>query len=241
MNPPEQVCRVQGLTSAKGKALNGAAASALYSNLERFPVALGGSLAISIESSNFDLYNDRNAQVFSIGVGRNTYRDDQVEAIVAFQNAIFVSAFLASAASPRCRGNLLVADLCFRKLPMGGKKLLLKSTDLNVARALNRVANGDTDVHLAPEVEKLFKKAKKSLPDDAYVLVKFDSHRITPDPWSEKSTREKAVRSGTFKIYPCAHEIYYHARGAIRRGRPQNGSFIMKRTWIMAKKSLFFM
>jgi hypothetical protein len=92
-------------------------------------------------------------------------------------------------------------------------------TDLNVARALNRVANSkEQRIHLAEPLETEFLSVSKlirKLKEEGKTTCEFHfaSVRISPDDFDRKHgmDRLEAVKAGAYKIYPCAHEKYFDA------------------------------
>lgn len=98
--------------------------------------------------------------------------------------------------------------------------MMIKLTDLNIARALNRVACGDDDVCVAEPLNTTFQKVAKKFPKvsgDRNILVKFESHRISEDQFETKKSekcgpqRYEAVKQGSYQIYPCALKQYLDA------------------------------
>ena len=90
---------------------------------------------------------------------------------------------------------------------------------MNIARALNRVANGDESVKLAAPLNKKFQKIKKLFPREnskQKVIVKYDPHRLWPDKfWTDLeklgAQRYEAAKHGTFQIYPSSHRDNFDA------------------------------
>jgi hypothetical protein len=94
--------------------------------------------------------------------------------------------------------------------------LLLRLTDLNVARALNRIAAGDKNVQLEAPLKGTLKSVatllRREIDTGDMFLIKYEPHRISPD--GEKrlgAGRHKAVLAGAFKSYPCPYENYHDA------------------------------
>jgi hypothetical protein len=91
--------------------------------------------------------------------------------------------------------------------------IIFKLSDMNIARALNRAAQGDESVKLAAPLHKKFQKVKKLFPrknDEQKVLVKYDPHRLWPDKFNTNldklgTQRYEAAKHGTFQIYPSSH------------------------------------
>jgi MYND finger/Ankyrin repeats (3 copies) len=166
-----------------------------------------------------------------------------------------------SGGAPRCRGNLLAVQTGIDKgvlmVGMPPKKndkknnkkkkssasassssslpvIILLLTDLNVSRALNRLACGDTTVQLASSSSALNQQLKRIIKSglfssssssagggdhsNANILIKFNPHRISPDDGfckDENSVqglrRYAAALDGCYHIYPCALKQYLDA------------------------------
>ena len=115
----------------------------------------------------------------------------------------------------RTTGNLEAVELFVRKYKseFNSGLIMVKLSDLNLARAFNRAARGE-DVKLAFPLDKKFQRIKRMFPKDSNtqrVMVKFDPHRIWPDKFWTKmeklgTQRYKSAKLGTYQIYPSSHE-----------------------------------
>lgn len=227
------ICRVVGLTSDVGKKRNGSAARA---NLRqktgngdddgRHPVCVDGFPGpMSIKSNNIEIFPP-NSRTFSVGIGRQTILDNECNAALVDNDVgqpIARSCITGGAA--RSRGSLEAMKKFVQIHDQQPGSMMIKLTDLNMARALNRVAFGDDDVCVAEPSNAIFQKIAKRFPKvngDRNILVKFESPRISEDQLETKKLemygpqRYDAVKHGSYQIYPCAlrkcldaHEVRY--------------------------------
>eukprot|EP01083_Nonionella_stella_P043983 118628_1 len=83
-----------------------------------------------------------------------------------------------------------------RQIQRSNNSIMLILTDLNIARAFNRVAMG-IETKLSPPLNKQFQRIAKSFPlnsnsnDNQKVIVKFDSHRISADGLKFPTKKER--------------------------------------------------
>lgn len=171
---------------------------------------------------NIEVFPDcSNARTFSVGIGRQTLLDKEFNAVLADKGAsqpISRSSIMGGAA--RSRGCVEAMQKFVQIHGRQSRSMIIKLTDLNIARALNRVACGDKDVCIAEPLNTTFQKVAKKFPKvrgDRNVLVKFESHRISEDQFELKKSekcgpqRYEAVKHGSYQIYPCALKEYLDA------------------------------
>lgn len=215
---PSSICRIIGLQSAEGKKRNESAARVktffTSSDSTRHPVSIDGFPGpMSIKTSNLQLIQSKSE--FSVGVGRGTFLEDVFQAALIYQDQVVERSFLHGVAA-RSRGNLEAMELFISKqMKRVPKPILIKLTDLNIARAMNRVAAGDETVKLAKPLNQRFQKLKKKLLHQD-IFIKFESHRISEDRFEVKydklgPQRLKAGSFGSYQIYPCALKQYLDA------------------------------
>eukprot|EP00986_Skeletonema_menzelii_P010248 scaffold4964_cov220-Skeletonema_menzelii.AAC.1 len=84
--------------------------------------------------------------------------------------------------------------------------MIIELTDLNIARAFNRVACGDGRVCVAEPLNTAFQKVVNRFPkenDDRKIMVKFESHRITEDQFeTKKSDKRGPQRYESYRVAP---------------------------------------
>lgn len=222
---PSSFCRVAGLTSEAGKKRNGSAARA---NLQqqtgsgadsRHPVCLDGFPGpMLMKRINIDVFPD-NSRVFSVGVGRETILDEDYNAVLIDNNMPSSRSCITGGAA-RSRGSVEAMKKFVQIHGQQSGFTIIKLTDLNIARAFNRVACGEDNVCVAEPLNKAFQKVVKRFPkenDNRKVMVKFESHRISEDQFETKKSdkcgpqRYESVMRGTYQIYPCALKQYLDA------------------------------
>ncbi len=230
-NTPSSLCRIVGLTSEAGKKRNGSAArvnlserSKVSGNDVRHPVSIDGFPGpMSIKAANVEVFPQVHRSL-SVGVGRGTLLDTTFKAALVEDGRIVDDSFVTGGAA-RCRGNIEAMDLFARRLAglttNNSKPILVELTDLNVARALNRVANGEQDVKLASPLNAKFQKISKTFNSNKKaknfnVMVKFLSHRVSADEFQTKKDKQgpqryAAAKLGAYQIYPCALKQYLDA------------------------------
>lgn len=220
-----RVCRITGLKSAKGLKLNGSAGrvSMDTSNTQddRLLVLIDGQPdgPVALKRSNLDILPS-GAFDAGVGVGRGTLRDTTFNATVVDNYFMqIVTKFQVSGRAARSRGSLMAIEEFLKIRKKQGKKgpLLIMPTDLNVARAVNRLAAGDLDVALDGPLNKVLQSVAKLVQGETkggnMVLIKFYPHRVLPDGFQSNESlgagRFGSVLAGAFKIYPCAYEPYH--------------------------------
>jgi hypothetical protein len=230
---PGVECRIDGLTSATGKKRNGAAGrvdpfkSTGSGADERLPVVVDGfSGVLSIKGVNITGFSGAGRHV-SVGIGRWTILDKTFKATLV-ENSQVVDGTMVTGGSARSRGSIQAMEAFVNKFynPRHERELIMiKLTDLNIARAMNRAALGDESVQLAEPLKAKFQRIKQKLAKYGSkkqdILVKFESHRISEDRFEVAKKRfgpqrYQAVKSGAFQIYPCSlkqyldsHEVRY--------------------------------
>jgi hypothetical protein len=221
-------CTIVGLSSARGQKLNGSVGIVKLTGnealTERVAVIIDGQNdPLSIKLENLELFDDR--QTCQVGAGRPHFRHKEIQGVVLNEKTRVITrdVFFGQDAG-RAMANLKIIGMYLKqevaaKVSRGAKlQLLFAPTDLNVARALNRAANGEEQIHLAEpldtelsSVSKLIRKLKK----EAKTTCEFHfcSVRISPDDFDTKHgmDRLEAVKAGAYKIYPCALEKYFDA------------------------------
>lgn len=225
MMSPSSFCRVVGLTSEAGKKRNGSAAR---TNLQqqtgsgadsRHPVCLDGFPGpMMIKSVNIDAFPE-NSRLFSVGTGRQTILDEDYNVVLVDGNTPSSRSCITGGAA-RSRGSV---EAMTKFVLIHGQQsgyMIIKLTDLNIARAFNRVACGDGNVCVAEPLNATFQKVVNRFPkenDDRKIMVKFESHRISEDQFETKKSdkfgpqRYESVKHGTYQIYPCALKQYLDA------------------------------
>jgi hypothetical protein len=227
-------CRIDGLTSATGQKKNGSVGrmnplKSMGSGADmRLAVIVDGfSGPLSIKRVNvFFPFNERPRR-FSVGIGRGTILDKTFKAALV-ENSQVVDGTMVTGGSARSRGTIQAMEALVNKYlnpRHGTAPIMIKLTDLNIARAMNRAAWGDESVQLAEPLKAKFQSIKQKLAESGSkkqdILVQFDSHRIMEDRFEVKKERfgpqrYQAVKSGAFQIYPCSlkqyldsHEVRY--------------------------------
>lgn len=229
---PSSFCRVVGLTSEAGKKRNGSAARA---NLQhetgtgahagRHPVCLDGFPGpMSIKPMNIKVLPS-GSRSFSVGIGRQSLHDEEFN-VALIDNNMPSSRSCITGGAARSRGSVQAMKK-FSQVhgQQQSESMIIELTDLNLARAFNRVACGDSSVYLAEPLNTVFQKVARQFPketDDRMVMVKFNSHRIKEDQFETKKSeklgpqRHESVKHGAYQIYPCAlsqfldaHEVRY--------------------------------
>ena len=220
-------CIIVGLSSERGHKLNGSVGIAQVTGYEtlaaRVAVILDGQNdPLSIKLENLEFMDDRQALI--VGSGRPHFRQKEIQGIVLNKETdeLLTSHVFYGLDAGRATVNLKIIGMFLKqevaaKVPRGARKqLLFTPTDLNVARALSRVANSEEKIHLAEPLEtefssvsKLIRKLKKE--GKTTCEFHFSSVRISPDGFDTKHgmDRFEAVKAGAYKIYPCAHESYF--------------------------------
>jgi len=227
-NTPSSFCRVVGLTSETGKKRNGSAAMA---NLQhetgssgahagRHPVCLDGFPGpMSIKPINIQVFPESSSRSFSVGIGRQSILDEDFN-VVLIDNNMPSSRSCITGGAARSRGSIEAMKKFVQNHGQQSKSMIVKLTDLNMARAFNRVACGDDGVCLAEPLNTAFQKVARRFPketDDRMIMVKFEPHRISEDQFETKKSdkcgpqRHEAVKHGSYQIYPCALNQYLDA------------------------------
>ena len=226
MSPPSpSFCRVVGLTSEAGKKRNGSAAR---TNLQqqtgsgtdsRHPVCVDGFPGpMLIKPINIDVFPE-SSRSFSVGIGRQTILDEDYNAILV-DNDMPSSRSCITGGAARSRGSVEAMKKFVQIHGQQSGHMIIELTDLNIARAFNRVACGDGRVCVAEPLNTAFQKVVNRFPkenDDRKIMVKFESHRITEDQFETKKSdkrgpqRYESVKHGTYQIYPCALKQYLDA------------------------------
>jgi len=229
---PSPLCRIVGLTSPQGMMRNGSAAKLSLATAQtvgdegtdtRRPVCIDGFPGpMAVKMNNIDIFPDANfrgARHVSVGVGRGTLLDTTFNAVLA-ENGKVLEGTIISGGSARSRGNIAAVEKFVARHGQQTGPILLTVTDLNVARALNRIAMGG-EAKLAPPLDKQFRRIAASFPrngelNEKKVMVKFDSHRLSADKFETKRgklgpQRYASVKAGTYHIYPCPYKDYLDA------------------------------
>ncbi|KAL7548067.1 hypothetical protein ACHAWF_011355 [Thalassiosira exigua] len=220
---PSTLCRVFGLTSEEGKKKNG---SVGYVNLDkkfgsgndaRHPVCLDGFKGpMSIRASNLELFSEEEAlNAMMVAIGRIAFFDARYCAIMRRGCQSLGQTPVSRSKTARSEGNLDAVEMMVKKHKSKGYgpgPVTFKLSDLNLARAFNRVARGE-EVKLAAPLNKRFQRIKRMFPKDGEpkkVMVKYDPHRLWPDKFWTKleklgTQRYEAAKLGTYQIYPSSH------------------------------------
>jgi hypothetical protein len=223
------LCRIQGLTSAKGQALNGLAASydgtARPQSDGRLTLAIDGVPSqLSLKTQNLRIVSEQTMRL-AVAVGRQDLRSQEFMATTVDEiQGARVSARLIPASptgadkAQRSNGTLIALKDFFQENP--SKKFrgecVIRVTDLNIARVLNKYAyEGRVDMDnncleasqqaLAKEVGKQL--IKRQTQGNATVLVKFRPFRIGRED-RPPSGRLQAVLDSKFHIYPCPCDTF---------------------------------
>eukprot|EP00980_Cylindrotheca_fusiformis_P026633 scaffold16700_cov119-Cylindrotheca_fusiformis.AAC.3 len=217
------LCRIHGLTSVKGQEKNGSAGrikvTDSFSSLGngRHHVLVDGfSGPLAIKRDNIKLYNTKavGRSIF-VGVDRETIRETTFKATLN-ENSEVADASAVTGGAARSRGNLKALDNFvnnFYNPQNETHPIVVKSTDLNISRAMNRAALGDESVQLGEPLKEMFQGIKDKLAEPGQqnhnILFKFDPHVIHDDRFVPKEEslgpqRCQAVKAGTFQIYPCS-------------------------------------
>jgi hypothetical protein len=182
------LCIVSGLTSEKGKKLNGCfgtssrPASALSSSLpeQRIPVILDGVAdTIDIKYGNLRFLADIDGyEHWQVGAGRTTFRDKDLTGVVANIETGQMTCYCFTDKSEfgRAKANLLIMIMALKKLDKDmlghGRRspypqlrgVLMVPTDLNVARAMQHaVSFPATEVHLGAPFDKIIVKLARKI------------------------------------------------------------------------------
>ncbi len=194
----------------------------------RHPVIIDGYPGlISIKAANLEFFSKSSSSAVrdvSVGVGRDTLLDTSFNCVLV-ENSQRVANSIVTGGAARSRGNLAAMENFVRMCKQRGGTgadghTLIQLTDLNIARAMNRVVFGEEGVKLAAPFNASFQKIQKNFPkgssNNNQVLVKFDSHRISEDRFQAKSERQgpqrfQSVLLGSYQIYPCALKQYLDA------------------------------
>eukprot|EP00980_Cylindrotheca_fusiformis_P026632 scaffold16700_cov119-Cylindrotheca_fusiformis.AAC.2 len=222
-NIPSIFCRIYGLTSAAGQKKNGSAGLVRITRMGfdtdiRLPVLIDGySAPLSIKQANIRFYDGSQvAQSVAFHINHETGGGTPLGAATCTAGLArsklslnAVGAFISKFYNPQNEDFPIVVTL----------------SDLNVARAMNRAAVGDSSVQLAEPVKELFQGIKDKLTESGRtnhnILFKFESQHVSEgrfEPKNEKlgPQRYQAAKAGTFQIYPCAlkqhldtHEVCY--------------------------------
>ena len=217
-------CRVHGLTSEAGKALNGA--SGFINKMEPSAARQGVSLFgfpdnKAVKTENLELIT-LPSTALGVGVGRNCLRDKNFNAI-ATQTPLDEMAVPAnghpvvlrekiSGECVRARGNLIILkQLLLRSQSAGRIAIQVRPTDLNITRAANLIAAGGTCALPPPldaEFEEVAQLIQAFVAGGGQLLCLFDPHRSLPDASQahfEGRGRERvaAVCRGCYLVYPA--------------------------------------
>jgi hypothetical protein len=239
---PRRYCRVTGLASDAGKSMNGSAAIVQTGQAHGDPekrLTIGavdgrpGGPA-KVKRKNITIFPE-GYEVIGTGVGRGTLREKTFNAVISgHRHSTILSEVPVTGGCARSRGILKAFEKFLQSVPPHlsirnnpNLNWLVLSTDLNVARALNKLVLNEP-AELAPELDGTLQSIRKLLKQknmvdaessskDALsrrILVKFEPHRCLPkifDQPIEAKTRVAAVSSGTYHIYPCSYEKYMDA------------------------------
>jgi hypothetical protein len=226
------ICSIVGLSSGRGQKLNGyigvVELTGSEVKTERVAVIIDGQKdPLSIKLENLELLdlNDGKWQICKVGARRPHFRHKEIQGMVHNKKTSASTGHTFSGQDAgRATVNLKIIGMFLKqevaaKVPRGARKqLFFMPTDLNVARALNRVANSEEQTHLAEpldtefsSVSKLIRKLKKEGKATCEFLCY--SVKISPDDFGRKRgmDRLEAVKAGAYKIYPCANEKYFDA------------------------------
>ena len=222
---PSILCRVHGLTSDEGKKKNG---SVGHVNLAksfgtgadiRHPVCLDGFKSpISVKRSNLEVFSEEEEvnNGIMVAIGRECFFDSTYQVIIGRNTQTLGQTPFKSSKTARTEGNLEAVEMVLKnhKHGFGTGPIIFKLSDLNLARALNRVAFGDEEVKVAAPLNKKFQRVKRLFPKEdgqKKVMVKYDPHRLWPDKFLTKlekrgTQRYEAAKLGTYQIYPSSHQ-----------------------------------
>lgn len=160
------------------------------------------------------------------GVGRGSLRDERLKAIVnvnPISKIVTEHHLQVSDEAPRFRGLLAVIQKAFSQLDLGDKPIVLQSTVLNLAQAINRVASGgELKVQAwGSDWRKLSNLISDRVATKGLMLMtNYSPHRVEPDRRTTTRTGKKrldAVRMGSYHLYPC-HFVEYRDALEVRFG-----------------------
>ena len=237
-------CRVVGLTSEKGKRLNGTAAEAPFNvarNLsERISVFVETEPEpLSLKRENVEFFPNGTLLDGGVGVGRGSIRDATFQATAADNEfGRKLSGEIISGPCARARGNLMAAKTIMKSFrSLGHRGAVIMCTDLNISRAIDLVVSGKTDLELPPPLTDSFREVKKLLrkemKKESFIIANYRPHRIEPDGPDKSMRRAQeryaAVQSGTVSsVYPCLFENYRDAMEVRYFAEISSGNIIVR-------------
>lgn len=189
-----------------------------------------------IKTANLEIFSedDEVNNGIMVALGRQAFFDTKYVAIIVRNKTRLGQTPVTSSYTARSEGNLNAVEMILKNKwhqNIKSGSVIFKLSDMNIARALNRAAQGDESVKLAAPLNKKFQKIKKLFPKDngkQKVLVHYDPHRMWPDKFYTNldklgTQRYEAAKHGTFQIHPSSHrdnldaiELFY-ADGSGRR------------------------
>jgi len=228
---PATVVVVQGLTSERGKALNGCNGrmilreDAALAPSTRIPVLLDGELEpIAIKRSNLKVIDPNKFEHFEVNILRPHFRTNKLSVVMRDRDAQVIYRWrhvFEEADFGRARVNLLiVSTILLQELDTGtaNRNIMVFPTDLNVARALQKALSTSSKINLGPSLDAIFQNAVRIIRvlqknKKANLLISFFPARISPAVFEEREgeKRLQATENGCYKIYPCPHQDFFDA------------------------------
>lgn len=213
--------RVDGLSGAKGRQLNGlAGVCERFENLQHISVWLDGhgeplivprANLVPLGPCHVDYHQERIVVLTAEVKSQHIWEERWLATLTTEDSRMLAVKFLDSASDCPCfQGSLsvLLDGLKYKErglLPV----VLVQLTDLNLAMALNRVAVSDPTLEQlpwGPDWQRLVQFiTKHTRQDKRLFLFKYFSHRLHPDRFTSErrgADRLQSVQKGVFHLYP---------------------------------------